>query len=498
MIHSGVTPIDERLGGLLPGRLHVLTGAPGTGKSVACLEFLQAGLDAGERGVLLTVDDPTDVISQAEFLGLDFERALRDERLVLLRYQLDFSRRFGRAPSPDLAFDELRRLVGEPAPARLVVDTAAPFLEAGTASGAGIAALARLLEESGATSIVTYPGDLAGLYDRRLEPLVQRAAAILHFALERDRSRHIEVRKVRFQVPSAAPIGIRIEPGVGLVAAGDVRARRVDDLPEETKRRLLVLDLADGFPEEHLAVLRRHFDVAVRAGVTSVLSAVGSGSTGAIVIDVRRDSLDDALTIARELRRGGCRAPIALATAYRLRSTDCARALRAGADDFISTAAQPDEVLLRIESLARRPHSAAREAADVEVPVVSQPTLGDRLEPLDPDAFRGAVEAHLRGDRVPFFTIVKIHASNGDRRALSDLALRSMRVEGGDLAGTLDDGVAVYLHSARRKDVRPFVDRLRDGWRRDGGGEIEVDTWSYPADEQAVHSLLRADAPADA
>ena len=42
LTHSGIAPLDARTGGILPGRAYVLSGAPGTGKSLACLEFLNA------------------------------------------------------------------------------------------------------------------------------------------------------------------------------------------------------------------------------------------------------------------------------------------------------------------------------------------------------------------------------------------------------------------------------------------------------------------------
>ena len=101
-----------------------------------------------------------------------------------------------------------------------------------------------------------------------------------------------------------------------------------------------------------------------------------------------------------------------------------------------------------------------------------------------------SIKAHVSGDRVPFFTIVRARVPDHDARALSEVAIRTMRVDGGDLAAVDGAELSVYLHSARRKDVSPFVERLRDEWRRIGKGEIEVDTLSYPADEQRVQELF--------
>lgn len=496
MIQSGIGLIDERLGGIQPRRLYVLTGAPGTGKTAACLEFLHGGFVAGERTALLTVDDPSDLIAEGEFLGIDLERAVRDDRLVLVRFQLDFARRFSRAVSPEVAFEELGRLVGEPAPTRLAIDSVVPFLEAGQASGAGLVAALAFLERLRATAFVTLPGDLAGMYDRRLEHLVQRAAAILHLSALPDRTGQVEVRKVRYQVPSTAPIRFQIQPGKGLMPIGELPRRRSEDVPEDTRRRVLVLNLTGAVPAEHIAALRTHFDVAVREGLSSAIAQLTQSGVGAVVIDVRRDLVDDTLTLVRELRRAGNRAPILLMTSYQLRAADRARALRAGADGFLPSDASPDELLLRVESLVRMGRSSTAPVADTEVPLALQPQHGEGYRPLDGEAFRQAVQAHVSGDRVPSFTIVSIHSRNGDADAISAIALRNTRVEGGDLTGVDGEGVKIYLHSARRKDVLPFVERVRDEWRRAGRGELEIDTLTYPADESRVRTLF--DAPAGA
>src|SRR5207237_2560327 len=124
--------------------------------------------------------------------------ALVEERLVLLRYQLDFMRRFARASSPDLAFAELRTLLGGCLPQRVAIDSIAPIVDAGTAAGGAVLAPLEFLDGCGATALVTYPGDFAGRYARRLEPLVQRAGAVLHPSAARDRAGVLEIRKVRF------------------------------------------------------------------------------------------------------------------------------------------------------------------------------------------------------------------------------------------------------------------------------------------------------------
>lgn len=270
LIQSGIAPIDSQLDGLMPGRTYVLSGAPGTGKSVAALQFLMAAIKAGQRAAILTQDDPQDLLSQGEFLNVDIAGEVEAGRLVLLRFTLDFARRFARATSPEVAFNELRTLLAPEEPTRFVIDSVVPFIDAGGSSDNSAIAMLQLLDELGATSLVTYPGDLAGVYDRRLDPLIQRAAAIFHLSADRLRQRHIEIRKVRYRVPSVAPITYRIEPGEGLVPAGDEMRWPQDDVQAYSNGQRLVLDLPPEAAQEALRLLQNHYNVKVTNGAMRV------------------------------------------------------------------------------------------------------------------------------------------------------------------------------------------------------------------------------------
>src|SRR5204863_9736383 len=110
-----------------------------------------------------------------------------------------------------------RSALGTEAPSRLVIVSVVAFIDGAGSSATGAISMLQLLDEIGATSLVTYPGDLAAAYDRRLDPLTQRAAAIFHLSADRQRHRQIEIRKIRYRVASASPIPYRIEGGTGFV-----------------------------------------------------------------------------------------------------------------------------------------------------------------------------------------------------------------------------------------------------------------------------------------
>ena len=55
---TGVPGLDDiLLGGLAPGRIFLLEGSPGTGKTTMALRFLMEGAAARERGLYITLSE---------------------------------------------------------------------------------------------------------------------------------------------------------------------------------------------------------------------------------------------------------------------------------------------------------------------------------------------------------------------------------------------------------------------------------------------------------
>jgi KaiC/GvpD/RAD55 family RecA-like ATPase/DNA-binding response OmpR family regulator len=480
LVASGIAPLDSRLAGFASGRPHVLSGGPGAGKSTACLEFLAAGLRRAERVALLTHDDPADVLAAGAFLGLDLGVAMREDRLVIVRYQLDFVRAFSRAAAPEEPLLELRRLFGEPVPARVAIDSVVPLLEGGGASTAAMFALVAMLDDFGATSLITYPGDLAGLYDRRLEPLMQRAAGVFHLTHSADgRPRRLETRKLRYAADSLEPIPMRITAGRGFEA---VVAETTAD--GTRPRSIAVVDLADPSPVEMIRALERDHAVSQRSGARAAAVAVGQGSIGALLLTVRRDVVGDALRLVGQLRIASPTLPIILATQYRLRSQDRARGLRAGADDFVETSLPPDEFAARVGAIVARGRSASSEMPVATRPTPLQPTRDGKPVPMDATSFRRLLAAHLREERAPFFALVA--ATGTPLGPLAETAIATSRMDGGDLVAIVDDRVMVLLDGARPKDLRAWHTRFAEQAAARGVTELATETLACPGDEAAL------------
>jgi circadian clock protein KaiC len=83
---TGITGLDSLLnGGFIKGRSYLITGDAGTGKTIACLQFLLSGLSRGEKAVYVTVDErPTEILESAASFSWDLQPHIQEKRLVIL------------------------------------------------------------------------------------------------------------------------------------------------------------------------------------------------------------------------------------------------------------------------------------------------------------------------------------------------------------------------------------------------------------------------------
>jgi circadian clock protein KaiC len=111
-------PLDDLCGGgVYRDSVVLVTGATGTGKTLLAAQFTQAGLDAGERVLLLSFEESApQIVRNVSSWGIDFEAPARAERLRIV------SRYPERMGLQDLLV-EIKREVEEFAPGRVVIDS---------------------------------------------------------------------------------------------------------------------------------------------------------------------------------------------------------------------------------------------------------------------------------------------------------------------------------------------------------------------------------------
>ncbi|MEM4259042.1 MAG: ATPase domain-containing protein [Candidatus Thermoplasmatota archaeon] len=90
-ISTGIPGLDELIqGGFPQGSIILVSGTPGTGKTIVCFQYINAGLQKNEKCLYLTSDDRIEnLIYQAHELGFEFRHAIEQGQLKFLYLNLD-------------------------------------------------------------------------------------------------------------------------------------------------------------------------------------------------------------------------------------------------------------------------------------------------------------------------------------------------------------------------------------------------------------------------
>ncbi|MCX7835484.1 MAG: hypothetical protein N2450_05375 [bacterium] len=127
-ISSGLEFLDATYGGLYSNRSYLLRGPSQSGRTTAALQFLLAGVENNEAGILISSDRIENVILKAESVGLSLENYLMDNRLILMEYPKDIiNGRFQLGGIIHL-LGEIERYINNYGCSRIVFDTIIPLL----------------------------------------------------------------------------------------------------------------------------------------------------------------------------------------------------------------------------------------------------------------------------------------------------------------------------------------------------------------------------------
>jgi circadian clock protein KaiC len=120
-------------GGYIKGRSHLLTGDTGTGKTIACLQFLVHSLKRGEKAVYVTVDErPAEILESAASFSWDFQQYIQEKNLVILDASPYFGARSGSAGEkgidPQKIVADLGSYARRVAATLLIIDPITPLI----------------------------------------------------------------------------------------------------------------------------------------------------------------------------------------------------------------------------------------------------------------------------------------------------------------------------------------------------------------------------------
>ena len=205
---TGIRGLDEITGGGLPrGRVTLVAGSAGAGKSLLGLEFLVAGArQYGEPGVLVSFEESAAKVTRnVRSLGFDLDQLQEDGLLVMLSFRVepaDFvaTGEFDLEPLFAILDDAIERVGAK----RVVLDTIEVLFGAfgdDSIVRSELSRLARWLDERGVTVIVTGERGDKNLTRNGIEEYVTDCVIVLdHRVTEEISTRRLRVVKYRGSV----------------------------------------------------------------------------------------------------------------------------------------------------------------------------------------------------------------------------------------------------------------------------------------------------------
>lgn len=215
-ISSGVAGLDKLIqGGIPAGSVVLATGAPGTGKTILAMQFLEKGLKSGERCAYVTIEElPEKIMKQALQFGF-FKKAPEMISAKDIKYDIGAKKPEAMAEKIKLTLEKLVRLKLN----RIVVDSVSSLtLEDGLSARVLTRMLIEGLNKTGATCLITGEA-LNGDYPDDVTPFLVDGVFVLR-KIEALDKRSLTVDKLRQTNHVLKPQGMKIVAGQGITVEG--------------------------------------------------------------------------------------------------------------------------------------------------------------------------------------------------------------------------------------------------------------------------------------
>ncbi|WP_457751238.1 RAD55 family ATPase [Thermococcus sp.] len=200
-ISTGVKGLDEMIeGGLIPGRVYLVTGPPGSGKTTLSLQFLVEGAREGEKGLYVSlIQKPEDVVRDMERYEPGIIPYVQSRKILLYDLGPILWRESSKAPTWRSVLSRIREVAEAAKITRLVIDplTAIGFPDTFPAEKrTELARFIRNIEELGITAILV--DEMTEMDRYREEHYLVSGIIMMHYFMHGNRMiRAIQVLKMR-------------------------------------------------------------------------------------------------------------------------------------------------------------------------------------------------------------------------------------------------------------------------------------------------------------
>lgn len=165
-IKTGIPGLDFILkGGLRENSSTLITGAPGTGKSIMALQFIYEGVKSNEPSLYISSEESTKSLkSYAKTLGMDLEKYEKNNILILIEQSPDGKIMSIEAPLSLLKKKKIKRVVLDSLTLFRYV-----YPQDSYEFRKGVLSFLKTIKESGATLVVTAEKETTDLDSLRYE-----------------------------------------------------------------------------------------------------------------------------------------------------------------------------------------------------------------------------------------------------------------------------------------------------------------------------------------
>jgi circadian clock protein KaiC len=208
-VPTGIEGLDQLIGGgFLPGKVYLVSGESGTGKTIFGLQYIYHGLSLGENGIIVSGDEkPSHLMVDAEFLGWGLDRYVKERKLGLLDVSPYFTDiRAGKKKDADVGrlVTDLAKQVKKIGAKRVVIDPIAPLVfgqESSALAQEYVRDLIYTIEDNLECTVLITSGILSGtasLSRYNVEEFVSEGVIVLGMAMRKTkRVRTLYLRKIR-------------------------------------------------------------------------------------------------------------------------------------------------------------------------------------------------------------------------------------------------------------------------------------------------------------
>jgi circadian clock protein KaiC len=218
-ISTGVAGLDKLIeGGVPKGSVVLVSGAPGTGKTILGMQFLESAIKKGKKCAYVTIEEhPSKILEQAKQFGF-FAKPPEMISAQDVKYDLGWKK-------PDAVLDKIKltlEKVGKKKVEVVVIDSISSLsLEDGLSARQLTRTLIEGLYKIGVTAIVTGEA-LQGDYPDEVTPFLVDGVIVMELdSLGSEVSRSIMVRKMRLTNADNSGNSLEIKSKKGILVRSD-------------------------------------------------------------------------------------------------------------------------------------------------------------------------------------------------------------------------------------------------------------------------------------